>query len=74
MARFTEKILRERPYLAPIKARLAIPYAAEDATFIAALKGECESDPEFEAGVAAQRMVEAAYESARTRTAVQIRT
>jgi len=74
MAQFTERILRERPYLAPIKNRLAIPYAAEDATFIAALKGECESDPEFEAGVAAQRMVEAAYESARTRTAVQIRT
>jgi predicted dehydrogenase len=73
MARFTEKILRERPYLAPIKARLAIPYAAEDATFIAALKGACEPDPEFEAGLAAQRMVEAAYESARAGAAVQIK-
>jgi myo-inositol 2-dehydrogenase / D-chiro-inositol 1-dehydrogenase len=73
MARFTEKILHERPYLAPIKNLLAIPYAAEDATFIAALKGACEPDPEFEAGVAAQRMVEAAYQSARTRSAVQIK-
>ncbi|MGA9720861.1 MAG: Gfo/Idh/MocA family oxidoreductase [Candidatus Binatus sp.] len=74
MARYTEKILRERRYLAPIKDRLAIPYAAEDATFIAALKGLCEPDPEFAAGLAAQRMVEAAYESARSGAAVQIRT
>jgi len=74
MARFTKKILRERPYLAPIKDRLAIPYAAEDATFVAALKGACEPDPEFAAGVAAQRMVEAAYESARTAAAVPART
>ncbi len=74
MARFIEKILRERPYLAPIKDRLAIPYAAEDATFVAALKGACEPDPEFAAGVAAQRMVEAAYESARTAAAVPART
>ncbi|HZC46201.1 MAG TPA: Gfo/Idh/MocA family oxidoreductase [Candidatus Acidoferrum sp.] len=73
MARFTEKILRERPYLAPIKNRLAIPYAAEDATFIAALKGACDPDPEFGAGVVAQRIVEAAYESARTGIAVQIK-
>jgi predicted dehydrogenase len=74
MARFTEKILRERSYLAPIKDRLAIPYAAEDATFIAALKGMCEPDPQFEAGVVAQRMVEAAYESARTGAAVKMET
>ncbi len=74
MARFIEKILRERPYLAPIKDRLAIPYAAEDATFVAALKGACEPNPEFAAGVAAQRMVEAAYESARTAAAVPART
>ena len=74
MARFTEQILRERPYLAPIKDRLAIPYAAEDATFVAALKGVCDPDPEFEAGVVAQRMVEAAYESARSRTPVKIGT
>ncbi len=66
MARFTEMILRERPYLAPIKDRLAIPYACEDATFIAALKGACEPYPEFGSGVTAQRMVEAAYESARS--------
>jgi predicted dehydrogenase len=74
MARFTEKILSERPYLAPIKNRLAIPYAAEDATFVAALKGVCEPDPEFEAGVVAQRMVEAAYQSAQLRTPVKIET
>ncbi len=74
MARFTERILLERPYLAPIQDKLAIPYAAEDATFIAALKGACEPDPEFDAGVAAQRMVEAAYLSARTRTAVTVKT
>lgn len=73
MARFTEQILRERPYLAPIKDWLAIPYASEDATFVASLKGACEPDPAFEAGVAAQRMVEAAYESARTGVAVKIK-
>ena len=73
MARFTEKILRERPYLAPIRDRLMIPYAAEDATFIAALKGACDPDPEFAAGVAAQRIVEAAYESARTGVPVQLK-
>jgi predicted dehydrogenase len=74
MAGFIEKILRERPWLEPIKARLAIPYAAEVATFIAALKGACEPYPEFAAGVSAQRMVEAAYESARSASAVPIRT
>ena len=73
MARFTEKILRERPYLAPIKDRLMIPYAAEDATFIAALKGACDPDPEFAAGVAVQRIVEVAYESARTGNPVQLK-
>ena len=73
MAKFTEKILRERPYLAPMKDRLMIPYAAEDATFIAALKGLCEPDPEFAAGVAAQHMVEGAYESARSGLPVEIK-
>jgi len=73
MVRFTEKILRERPYLAPIRDRLMIPYAAEDATFIAALKGACDPDPEFAAGVAAQRIVEAAYESARSGVSVQLK-
>jgi predicted dehydrogenase len=74
MARFTATILRERPYLAPIKDRLTVPYAAEDATFIAALRGACEPDPEFAAGVAAQRIVEAAYQSARTGVSVKIKT
>ena len=73
MAKFTDKILRDRPYLAPMKDRLTIPYAAEDATFIAALMGVCDPDPEFAAGVAAQRIVEAAYESARTGVPAQIK-
>ncbi len=73
MAKFTEKILRKRPYLAPIRDRLAIPYAAEDATFIAALKGACEPYPEFAAGVAVQRIVEAAYQSARNQAAVLLK-
>ena len=66
MARFTEKLLSERPYLAPIKDYFAIPYAIEDAIFVAALKGICDPDPAFTAGVAAQRLVEAAYASARS--------
>jgi predicted dehydrogenase len=74
MDRFAEKILRERPYLAPIKDYFAIPYAIEDAIFVAALKGVCEPDPPFKAGVAAQRLVESAYQSARSGIAVQINT
>lgn len=74
MARFTEKILLERPYLAPIKDYFAIPYALEDAVFVAALKGVCEPDPPFKAGVAVQGLVEAAYQSARSGIAVQIKT
>jgi predicted dehydrogenase len=73
IARFTETLLRERPYLAPIKDCLAIPYAIEDAIFVAAIKGTCDPDPPFTAGVAAQRLVEAAYTSARTGTAVSIK-
>ncbi len=72
MGRFSEEILRERPYLAPIKDWLAVPYATEDAVFVAALSGACRPDPEFAAGVAAQRMVEAAYQSARSRAAVPL--
>jgi myo-inositol 2-dehydrogenase / D-chiro-inositol 1-dehydrogenase len=65
MRRFTDMIAHQRPYLLPIWDWFAIPYALEDAAFIAALRGQCPADPEFAAGVAAQRMVEAAYESAR---------
>ena len=65
MRRFEEIILAERPYLSPLRDRLAIPYALEDATFVAALRGECDIYPAISAGVAAQRMVEAAYDSAR---------
>lgn len=73
MARFGEIIVRERPYLAPMKDFFAIPYALEDATFVAALKGVCNPDPEFAAGVAAQRLVEAAYASARAATPIEIK-
>jgi myo-inositol 2-dehydrogenase / D-chiro-inositol 1-dehydrogenase len=72
MRRFSAKILAERPYLKPMQNRLAVPYALEDATFVAALLGQCNPDPEFEAGVAAQRLVEAAYDSARRGRAVAI--
>lgn len=74
MARYSERILRERPYLAPVKDLLAIAYAAEDAAFVAALKGVCEPDPAFAAGVTAQRIVEAAYASARAQVAAPFKT
>ncbi len=73
MARFTKSILDQRPYLAPIKDDFAIPYALEDATFVAALKNLCEPYPAFADGVAVQRIVEAAYESARSGKSVEIR-
>jgi myo-inositol 2-dehydrogenase / D-chiro-inositol 1-dehydrogenase len=73
MRRFLAKVLAERPYLEPMQSWLAVPYALEDATFVAALLGQCNPDPEFEAGVAAQRLVEAAYDSARRGTPVLIR-
>jgi predicted dehydrogenase len=66
MDRFAQIILAERPYLSPLKDSFAIPYALEDAAFVAALRGECAVDPAFEEGVKVQRLVEAAYESART--------
>jgi len=72
MARFSDIILSERPYLAPMKDCLAIPYALEDASFVASLKGVCIPDPPFGAGVTVQAMVESAYESARTGRAIEI--
>ncbi len=68
--RFEKLILAERPYLRTLGGWLAVPYAVEDAIFVAALLGQCEPDPDFAAGVAAQRLVEAAYESARLGIAV----
>lgn len=65
MQRFSEIILAERPYLSPFRDSFAIPYALEDAAFVAALRGECAIDPAFEEGVKAQRLVEAAYQSSR---------
>jgi UDP-N-acetyl-2-amino-2-deoxyglucuronate dehydrogenase len=72
MHRFGEILLRERPYLAAMKDYFAIPYALEDASFVAALRGQCAIDPPFGAGVAAQRLVEAAYESARAARPVEV--
>lgn len=72
LARFTEQTLLERPYLAPLKEYFTIPYAVEDAIFVAALRGVCEPQPPFVAGVAVQRIVEAAYESARRGAPVEI--
>jgi predicted dehydrogenase len=65
MMRFEDIILKERPYLSPMRDVLRLPYALEDAAFIAALRGETKPNPPFSAGVAAQRIVEVAYESAR---------
>lgn len=72
MTRFSEIILRERPYLSPLRDAFAIPYVLEDAAFVAALRDECSLDPQFEEGVKAQRLVEAAYESSRLNRAVAI--
>jgi predicted dehydrogenase len=72
MARFSEILLGERPYLSPLKDSFAIPYVLEDAAFIAALRGECRVDPQFEDGVKAQRFVEAAYESSRQGRAIAV--
>ncbi len=73
MARFAEILLAERPYLSPFKDSFAIPYALEDAAFIAALRGQCEVDPVFEEGVRAQQLVEAAYESARRAAPIDVK-
>ncbi|MGH7814817.1 MAG: Gfo/Idh/MocA family protein [Candidatus Binataceae bacterium] len=73
MARFGEIVVREHPHLEPLRDLFAIPYALEDATFLAATRGECAPYPDFEAGVAAQQMVEAAYESAHTGLAVELK-
>jgi predicted dehydrogenase len=66
MHRFEQKTLAQRPFLRPLGNWLAVPYAVEDAIFVASILGYCEPEPEFGAGVAVQRLVEAAYESART--------
>ncbi len=64
MRRYEELMLGERPCLSPLRHSFQIPYAVEDAVFIAALRGQCEPGPGLEVGVAAQRLVEAAYRSA----------
>ncbi len=70
--RFNEIVAAERPYLAPFLDARGVPYALEDAVFIAALRGQAEPYPEFDAGVRVQRLVEAAYESARLAQPVQV--
>jgi predicted dehydrogenase len=72
MARFAQIILSERPYLAPFEDSLAIPYALEDAAFIAALRGQCDVNPDLEEGIKAQQLVECAYLSAANGTAVDV--
>jgi predicted dehydrogenase len=63
MGRFSEILLARRPYLSAFRGLFAVPYALEDASFIAALRGECGVDPGFEEGIKAQQLVEAAYRS-----------
>jgi predicted dehydrogenase len=72
MRRFEEIVLRERPYLGPMRDSLGLAYALEDLSFLAAVRGECAPDPRIEEGVAAQRLVEAAYASARSGAPVAI--
>jgi len=72
LRRFEEIILSKRPYLSPMRDVMRVPYALEDATFVAAVRGECAPDPSFAAGVAVQSFVEAAYQSARTGSAVSL--
>jgi predicted dehydrogenase len=73
LARFEDIILRERPYLAPLRDIVRLPYALEDAAFLAALRGETSPNPPFGEGVAAQRIVEMAYESARLGLPIEVR-
>ena len=73
MARFEDIILRERPYLRPMRDILKLPYALEDAAFLAALRGETKPDPPFGAGVTAQHIVEVAYESARLGVPLEVK-
>ncbi len=73
MMRFEDIILKQRPYLAPLRDILELPYALEDAAFIAALRGETAPDPSFAAGIAVQRVVEVAYESARLGAPVELK-
>ncbi len=64
--RFREIVLDERPHLAPFLDTLGVAYALEDANFLAALRGDSQVYPQFDAGVRVQRLVEAAYTSARS--------
>jgi predicted dehydrogenase len=71
--RFTAILLDSRPCLASVRELAAMPYAMEDAAFLAALRGECAPDPDMRAGVAAQALVDLAYESARAGAVVAVR-
>ncbi len=72
MRRYQDLVLRERPCLSPLRHAFRIPYAVQDAIFIAALRGQCAPGPGIDAGVAAQRSVEAAYRSAARGIAVDL--
>ena len=73
LERFTQIVLAERPYLSPLRDSFALPYALEDAAFVAALRGEGPADPAFAEGIKAQLLVEAAYASSRTGLPVAVR-
>jgi predicted dehydrogenase len=70
--RFGEILRIERSHLAPFLDTRGVAYALEDANFLAALRGETPVSPEFEAGVRVQRLVEAAYKSARTGAPLEV--
>lgn len=70
--RFERIVLHERPYLAPMRELMSAAYALEDLSFLAALRRECDVDPPFADGIAAQRIVEAAYSSAARGTSVEV--
>jgi len=72
MAQFADMIVKKRPYLASLRDIVHLPYALQDASFLAALRGEMDPDPSFGAGVIAQRIVELAYESARLRMPIEV--
>jgi myo-inositol 2-dehydrogenase / D-chiro-inositol 1-dehydrogenase len=70
--RFTKMTLGRLPYLDFIRQHLALPYLVEDAVFLGALCGRGRPDPPIAAGVAAQRLVEKAYQSARQGSVVAV--
>lgn len=69
---FARLLLAQHPSLQPFGELLEAPYGLEDALFVNAVLGRCEAWPTIADGVAAQRLVEAAYESARQAQALKL--